>query len=352
MTMASSYSSDQIDQYLSYLEIPDRYRRASDPPLNLDFLSTLHTYHLSRIPYENLSLHYSPSRSISLDPQVLYKKIVGEARGRGGYCLENSIFFNHILRGLGFKAYPVGAKIRPRVGSVPQGDYIGWCHVVNIVTIYTTSSSGQKQKQRYAVDISFGGDGAIHPLPLIHEHVVQNIGPQQIRLVHDFIPSQIQQDEDEGAQKMWIYQYRNGEHLPWNSYYAFHELEFTHDDFEIMNWYVSQNPESFQTFTVLVVKFLRRAISKENGEEGSTPMDTQMDWKEPSHRIGQAEIYGKVMIVNSEVKRNLGGKTELIKSCKTESERVDALKEYFGIELKQDEIEGIQGTATVLGSPE
>jgi len=60
-------------------------------------------------------------------------------------------------------------------------------------------------------------------------------------------------------------------------------------------------------------------------------------------------IYGKMMLVNGDVKRNLGGKTELVKSCKTENERVAALKEYFDIVLTQEEIEGIRGRVTDLG---
>ena len=44
----------------------------------------------------------------------------------GGYCLENSIFFWHVLKGLFFDAYLAGARIRARPNGVPEGDYIGW----------------------------------------------------------------------------------------------------------------------------------------------------------------------------------------------------------------------------------
>ena len=81
---------------------------------------------LSIAPYENLCLHYSPTHKIDLDPQVLFKKIVVEARGRGGYCMENSILFNHVLRGLGFDVYTAGVRIRPRINGVPGGEYMGW----------------------------------------------------------------------------------------------------------------------------------------------------------------------------------------------------------------------------------
>lgn len=84
-----------------------------------------------------------------------------------------------------------------------------------------------------------------------------------------------------------------------------------------MNFFTSQSdaPTNFQTRTVLIIRFLR---------EG-------------------ARIVGKIMLVNGEVKRNLGGKTELVRVFETEEERIEGLKEYFGIDMTEEEIEGIRG---------
>lgn len=49
------------------------------------------------------------------------------------------------------------------------------------------------------------------------------------------------------------------------------------------------------------------------------------------------------MLVNGDVKKNLGGKTELVKVFGNESERVLGLKGIFGITLTKDEVEGIKG---------
>jgi len=72
---------------------------------------------------------------------------------------------------------------------------------------------------------------------------------------------------------------------------------------------------------VLIVRFLR-------GEKGDK--DEEM-------------ITGKVMLVNGEVKRNLGGKTELVMVCETEFERVKAFGEHFGIRLTEEERLGVIG---------
>lgn len=122
--MASAYSKEQIEQYLDHISIPLKQRQSA--VLDIDFLSTLHIHHISTCPYENLTLHYSKSHTILLDPQILFKKMITDKRGRGGYCMENSILFNHILRGLGFQAYTAGVRVRSRVDGVPQGDYLGW----------------------------------------------------------------------------------------------------------------------------------------------------------------------------------------------------------------------------------
>jgi len=180
-------------------------------------------------------------------------------------------------------------------------------HIVNIVTL----ADGLK----YMVDVAFGGDGAIKPIPLVHGHVIQNLGTQQIRLIYDNIPEQTDK-----SKKLWVYQYRNDPKLAWNSFYAFPDIEFLHADFEVMSYFTSSSPHSPQTHNVLVVKFLRK----------------------------DSEIYGKRMLFNGDVKQNMGGKTALVKTCKTEGERVEVLKTMFGIILTEKERTGIVGTVTEI----
>ncbi len=242
LKMASVYTRRQLDQFLSHISIPEKYCLDHDPPRDLAFLTALHTHILATVPYENMTIHYSKTHTISLDPQVLFQKIVVDHRGRGGYCkykislyldcadvvpgMENSLFYNQILRGLGFRAYTVGVRIRHRTDGIPQGEYIGWVHIVNIVTLLGGT--------RWVVDVGFGGDGATKPLPLVEGHVTRNIGTQDIRLTQDFIPGQTEQSPE---RKFWIYQYRNSTEQPWNSFYAFSEMvEFLPADFAIMNW--------------------------------------------------------------------------------------------------------------------
>ncbi|KAK4505200.1 hypothetical protein PRZ48_003163 [Zasmidium cellare] len=91
--MASAYTRDQVVSYLDYIGLPKDLHNA---PPTLDLLKQLHTYTISKLPYENLSLHYNPSHSIDLDPQQLFAKIVTNNRGRGGFCMEIALLEDHI----------------------------------------------------------------------------------------------------------------------------------------------------------------------------------------------------------------------------------------------------------------
>ena len=136
------------------------------------------------------------------------------------------------------------------------------------------------------VDVGFEGDGATKPLPLVDGLVTRKIGTQDLRLKYETVPQFAGLNE-----KMWVYQYRNDQSRPWNSFYCFVEHEFSQQDFEIMSYWTSQNPESHQRHSVLVIKFLKE----------------------------DDEIYGKRMLVDGLVKENLGMKTTVIETCTTEA---------------------------------
>ncbi|KAG9237150.1 arylamine N-acetyltransferase 1 [Amylocarpus encephaloides] len=328
------YSLDQLTAYENYISLPSRFHSsAASPTLSLEYLTALHVHQIGRVPYENLTLHYSSHHSVSLDPQVLFQKVVGDARGRGGYCMEGSIFFNTVLRSLGFAVELRGVRIRPRVGGVPGGKFTGWVHIVNIVTLPDGS--------QYMLDVAFGGDGPTLPLPLNSSPcppIFTNLGPQQIRLIHSTtspnlweshktkLSPQYTKPIPESDEKFWVYQYRNSEGMDWNTFYCFaSQSQFYPPDFAVVNHYTSTaiNDANFQTRTIIVVRFL---ISDDGGSDD----------------VGK--IVGKIMLINGVVKRNDGGRTQVVKVCKNEGERIDALVEWCDIKLTEEEVSGIGGS--------
>lgn len=319
--MSSSILTEaQLSTYLSHINLPIpfhsyRYTTKNSPASDLHFLTLLHTHTITTLPYENLSLHYNPTHTTTVSPLTTYHKTITTPHSRGGYCMELSLLYLHVLRALNFYVYPSMVRIRYRDPStgVPGGPYIGHTHIVNLVTL----ADGSK----YHLDVAFGGDGATRPMPLVHDVPQTNLGNQEIRLVRDWIPAQTLRVEES---KLWIYQFRNSVTQEWNSYYAFGEDEAMEPDFEILNFWTSSRG-AFQAKGVVVVKFL--------GKEDER---------------GERRVYGKRMLSGTVVKENLGGRTRVVEVCGSEGERVEALRKWFGITLTEEETGGIRGWQTEI----
>lgn len=126
-----AYSTTSVSAWLQRLRLPVQYRHyINDPsaiPKTYQALSVLFKCQITTFPYENLTVHYSPTHLVNIEPDVLYRKMMEEPnRGRGGYCMELSIFFHHMLRGLGFQVTMTGVRNRTRTDGVPSGEYQGW----------------------------------------------------------------------------------------------------------------------------------------------------------------------------------------------------------------------------------
>lgn len=336
--LASTYTPSQILNYLHHVSFP----LPVSFPRNAEALALLHRLQICSIPYENLSLHYHRRHINDIDPQALYAKFVS-SRGRGGYCFETSIFWLNILRGLGFTAYHSQASIRLRDGPVPRGDFVGPRHVVTIVEL--------EDGNRWVTDVGFGGDGMTAPLPLIDDPedgqypVHRNLGTQEVRITRGSFPGTFARGGN--GNQVWFYEYRNCPDEEWSQYYAFGDHEATSWDLECANYWVSSHPDSFQRKQVLIVRFLRAAPERVQNASGEAAGDVAENDRD-EEIIPRVEIVGKIMLADGVVKRNMGSKTEHVEMCRTEGERVQALKYYFGITLSDEEKEGITGFETAL----
>lgn len=137
---ALTYSPAQLESYLARIQYakavgassssssldPDRDPAGATHQLQptLETLKTLQKHHLAAIPFENLSLHYSSHRTISLDPEDLFEKIV--VQRRGGYCMENNLLFGIVLRSLGYCVYGAGGRVSHAISHRPGGGFEGW----------------------------------------------------------------------------------------------------------------------------------------------------------------------------------------------------------------------------------
>ena len=172
--------------------------------------------------------------------------------------------------------------------------------MVNIVTI---------DNRKYMVDVGFGGDGATAPLPLEDGCQVESIAPARMRLVVENLPENMDPN-----QKWWIYQRQSSAHEPWQYITCFTEVEFLPRDYEVINFYTSQSRKVIFTSNIIVAKMIMEA----------------------------GVLTGTLTMFNTEIKRRIGKDTEVLKSCKSEEDRISALEEIFGLRLSQAERRGIQ----------
>lgn len=232
--------------------------------------------------------------------------------------MEANNFYHTVLHSLGFSVYMAGSRIYRS-----HGTYGGWTHVVNLVTIAGV---------RYLLDGGFGPQGP--PRPVALEHGVQSyqIAPAQMRLMHEPIPEFLDQ-----SQRVWVYQQRRDEDSEWAPMYCFTDYEFTPTDIESMNYAPWLSKQSFFTHKVVAVRF---ATSKETND-GDGPGS-------PGEGALEGRIDGTVTINQNVIKWRKGGKKIVELKFEREGDRIAALKNYFGIELSDEDRDAINGTASAV----
>ncbi|KAK2777795.1 N-terminal acetyltransferase [Onygenales sp. PD_12] len=306
-----TYTRDQLAKYINFLynsppetglsklsEIEASIQRDA-----LGALTTLVQRHLAVVPWTNIVLHYSQHHTVSLDPDVLFHKLV--ERGLGGYCMENTGLLAIVIRSLGYQVYATGARVSRSYHSAnPTREYMGWGHMVLIVNINGT---------KYMVDVGFGPSGPTRPLPLQENKVVTAVAPAEMRVTKDNISGNVDR-----TQRLWIYQTRSNPEDPWKDGYCFYDIEFGAADFAVMNFTTSQSTSSMFTKKFVCAKFL----------------------------LNEAEddITGTLWIAGAEVKRSINGNTEALVTLGSEAERVSALEKWFNVHLHPMEVRGITGS--------
>jgi arylamine N-acetyltransferase len=346
LTQRDTYTDDQLASYLKTLlqnlsststlpaafqDVPSLHKAARSSPLST--LSTLMKLHLAAIPWGSLKIHYSPSHSLPLSPpDQLFNKLI--TRRLGGYCMEQNLFFSHILRSLGYEVYLSGARISLAVNAPPErtdaekDGYMGFEHMV----IFALIEEGGEERN-YVVDVGYGAFNALEPI-LLKEGEECICQPGTIgRLVRRPVAASSLRRKTE----MWVFQNKFvgkddvGED-GWTNAYCFGEMEWFQTDFEVSSYRTSMDPTSWFRREFLLTRMIAR------GEQG---VNAEGD--------GDAEIVGSVTFMGGNLTKRIGGgKSETIKECETEEDRVKMLKEWFGIKLSDEEREAIRGWKSAL----
>jgi N-hydroxyarylamine O-acetyltransferase len=180
-------------------------------------LTALHEAHVGSIPFENLDVLLG--KPIELDLPSVQAKLV-TAR-RGGYCFEQNTLFRGALEAVGFGVTSLAARVRSSATTLRPRT-----HMVLLVNI----SGGP-----FLADVGFGGDGPVHPLPLV-------AAPERETNARGF---QFHREGD-----VWVL---SGDAVgPRTDLYAFTLEPHYPVDFEMANHFMSTHPRSPFLLTLTV----------------------------------------------------------------------------------------------------
>ena len=135
----------------NYLE---RISYSGGRELTLKNLAILQKEHVKAIPFENT--YVLKKTPITLTKEWIFEKVV--TKKRGGFCFELNYLFNLLLKDLGYNVLLLGGSVfQPPCFSEPGLDNE---HILSLVSLNGNS---------YIVDVAFGGNCAVEPLPLVYD---------------------------------------------------------------------------------------------------------------------------------------------------------------------------------------
>ncbi|KAJ1326076.1 N-hydroxyarylamine O-acetyltransferase [Microdochium nivale] len=405
-----TYTRVQLEAYFDLIAVPRAQRRyslqqdSSPSSDELAYLTLLMKHQVVRVPFENLTLHYSWHRTIDPSPQRVYNKIVaaslpspsgnsaaaGEDKkggqndddggddggdqklpvggGQGGYCMEANSLFHTVLLSIGFDVYLAGARI-----YIPsEKRYLGFSHCVNLVTI---------KGDRYLVDVGYGSNVGIRPLKLEVSPSVrgrsevgpayEHIGPAKMRLRRETIPQGLSRAR--GCNLGWLYQVKysfadggdddnkgdkegrldddddDDEEAGWVTQYMFVDTEFLLEDIAVCNMNPSLSKKSFFTYMLLCVRFTTDLEAGPGSKAGGEAAEREFPGRARARALRDGEIDGTLMLWGDSFKWRRGGRTVLVRKVVSDRDRLDILKNYFGLEFDDEDVRAIKGTAGALG---
>lgn len=188
-----------------------RIGHAGDRSPSLQTLRSIQLRHAETIPYETLNTLLG--LPVPIDPPALWRKLVHDRRG--GYCYEQNLLLQDVLRALGFATTGLAARV---LWNAPEGAIRGRTHMLLRVDLDNVP---------WIVDVGFGARCPTAPLRLDLD--AEQATPHGLfRLLRA------------GAE--YILECRL--HEEWAPLYRFDLQPQERIDYEIANWWVSTHPHS------------------------------------------------------------------------------------------------------------
>lgn len=233
--------------------------------------------------------------------------------------------------------------------------------------------------RRYLVDIGFGANTPLYPLPFPHPlPQTPSLPLPATQATPTPYPSRTTDNRKltlrpplttshPSSPHTWVYSHRSSPDDPWIDAYALSAEEFFHSDFGVMNYRTMLE----SIFTRMVV-CVRGILSSETWLTAGLTNGDAAERRAEDGEKGEAELVGQLVLHNTTLKYRLlrtpipstaalssdreGGGTQPefgedvpLATFTTEEERIAALKKYFGVVISEEERAGILGRDTAIG---
>ena len=214
----------------------------------------------------------------------------------------------------------------------------------------------------YIVDVGYGHHALARPILLEEGIVVRGSAPpEEHRLVRDHHPefslesSHAQAGGHASASDLgleWRLEFRCGSHQPnWHVLYQFSTAEAYGVDYDAQNFAISQR-HSAGPFWVTVICVKQFFVEHED----VPPVATRAQKSASAHDSDKSDEYkfsadssiGRFILNGTRIDRRIGDRSETIAVVHSDLERIKALKNWFGIDLSEDDVRWIRGRAAEL----
>ncbi|KIL56214.1 hypothetical protein M378DRAFT_89691 [Amanita muscaria Koide BX008] len=348
----SCYSPGQLSRYLTRIgytpkeHSEETFIANGNFPANLENLERLMRFHLLAFPFENTAMHYTPNHVIDMDPQNLYRRLVDERKG--SHCFGVNTCALYILRGLGYRAYNVAARVN--VFKLPDPtDFPPYDHLIIFAQPIPDSNI------TYLVDIG-STVGATRPILLTDSDKNVTFGPNDMDRYRirrrDDPRSSLESRDGSNSSSHWAVEIQQVKKhtpepliAPWLPLCYFTEEEFYENDiynasFSYCTSHIPIHGGRLRNNILAVKYFLLDS-------EGSLVLDSDVATRELENTDVSKCSLGRAFLMGKELRFLRRGESEMT-VLKTESERIRVLKDIFGIVITDEERAYIKGLPSAI----
>ncbi|KAL5488452.1 hypothetical protein ACEPAI_6570 [Sanghuangporus weigelae] len=309
-------------------------------PANLENLEIIVRRHYISFANDTTLMHYSAEHYLDITPEATFKRLVGERKG-GTYCYGHHTLMLGVLRALGYRSYSGIARMNFGFFVGGKEAYQAYGHMILFVQL--GEGQGTDPAHTWIVDCAPGPPCPTLPIPLSDDptNVLQHSVPGELnRLTRGFAvassilppgpdaqysPEQAAQVND--AHALWQMEYLPLGKSEFMVLYQFSEQEFTALDFNVHHYAKMFKPfEDIFSDDVVGARF---ALSESATDSGLPVTKRSLE---------------KYTLFRGVFKRRLGDKLLEKIVCESEEDRVNVLRNYFGITIADKDIAHIQKT--------